>query len=144
MCSVSDLKLISPQTLRQWFEGGSSSGNGKFAVVDVRDRDYIGGHIKGCYHYPADQIEDFLPELSDKLKEAEVKDVVFHCMLSQLRGPKSALQFLRFLRNTTEPQERQIFEGMNVWVLKGGFSRWALFYGEDPRVTEDYAIDLWT
>ena len=43
--SLSDLKFIKPKTLKSWFTNGSSP-HGKFCVVDVRDSDFVGGHIK--------------------------------------------------------------------------------------------------
>jgi rhodanese-related sulfurtransferase len=59
------------------------------AVVDVRDDDYEGGHIKGCVHSPsASLLSGGVDQLREKLKDTPV--VVFHCALSQVRGPKAA------------------------------------------------------
>jgi rhodanese-related sulfurtransferase len=67
----------------------------RVAVIDVRDSDHIGGHIRGSEWVPTDQLDARIPELirlhGDKDK------VVFHCMLSQQRGPKAALKFARAL-----------------------------------------------
>lgn len=140
--SLSDLKFISPSTLRSWFESGSVSGNGRFAVVDVRDSDYIGGHIRGCYHYPAGNFQSSLTHLQQRLVDNEIDDVVFHCALSQVRGPRSTLAFLRSLNDLPE-SERLSLEKINVHVLQGGFTSWQYKYGDDSSVTEDYAKDLW-
>lgn len=140
--SLSDLHFVSPSTLRAWFESGSPSGNGRFAVVDVRDSDYVGGHIKGCYHYPAGNFHTTLPQLRQRLVDNEIDDVVFHCALSQVRGPRSTLMFLRSLNELPEP-ERLLVERINVHVLEGGFTGWQYKYGTDCAVTEAYAADLW-
>lgn len=103
--SISDIKLLKPSKLRSWFRNGSSTGAGTFAVVDVRESDYVGGHIKGCYHYPAGSFETSFGELQDKLVKNEINDVVFHCMLSQARGPKATLRFMRSL-NDVDPKQR--------------------------------------
>lgn len=139
---LTDLRFISPLTLRAWFSSRSPTGNGKFAVVDVRDSDFVGGHIKGCYHYSAGEIYDTLPELRRRLLENKIDDVVFHCALSQVRGPKSSLVFLRTLQELPE-EEREKFKGLNVWVLSGGFTAWQSLYGTDKEVTEGSQEDIW-
>jgi rhodanese-related sulfurtransferase len=58
------------------------------AVVDVRDDDHEGGHIKGCIHSPSTSFLSGVDQLREKLKDTPV--VVFHCALSQVRGPKAA------------------------------------------------------
>lgn len=141
--SLTDLKFITPTTLRAWFDKGSPSGKGKFAIVDVRDSDYIGGHIKGCYHYPAGNFHTSLPQLQQKLIENEIDDVVFHCALSQVRGPRSTLMFLRSLNEVQDPNDRAFFDKLSVSVLQGGFTSWQQKYGSDTEVTEDYIKDLW-
>ena len=54
-----------------------------FAIIDVRDDDYIGGNIKGCINYPS---RDFLMNVDTLVRETkDVPLVIFHCMLSQAR-----------------------------------------------------------
>ncbi|RLV91977.1 CDC25-like phosphatase YCH1 [Spathaspora sp. JA1] len=142
--TLSDLKYIKPSTLRTWFRGGASPhGSGKFAIIDVRDTDYIGGHIKGSHNYPACNLLRTIPKLHAQLYREKVDDVVFHCMLSQARGPSAALKFLRSLNKIDDPVVKEYFKGVHVYVLKGGFQRWAREYGDDSNVTEDLAADLW-
>lgn len=141
--SLSDLKKIKPATLRSWFRGGLPNGEGKFAVIDVRESDYVGGHIRGCYHYPAGQFADTLPNLRERLFNNKINDVVFHCALSQARGPSSSLKFLRSLNEVDDPSQIEFFNNINVWVLFGGFNRWQAEFGEDEAVTEGYDKELW-
>ena len=65
----------------------------RLAIVDVRDADHAGGHIIGSIHVPSSSLDYRTPELIRKLAEEEI--VVFHCALSQQRGPSAALRYLR-------------------------------------------------
>ncbi|KAK6456687.1 Rhodanese-like domain-containing protein [Scheffersomyces xylosifermentans] len=141
--SLSDLKYIKPTALRSWFNEGSPHGKGKFAVVDVRDSDFVGGHIKDCYHYPAGNFTYTLPELQERLASNEIDDVVFHCALSQVRGPSSTLKFLRSLDEIKDPVKKAQLDSLHVWVLNGGFTKWQEKYGEDTEVTHHYDKEIW-
>lgn len=70
-----------------------SSDSSKLAVVDVRDDDYIGGHIHNSINVPSSSLDYRGPEIVRKLADKEV--VVFHCALSQQRGPAAALRYIR-------------------------------------------------
>lgn len=103
-----------------------------------------------------------MPELVRTLKDKEV--VVFHCALSQQRGPSAALRYLREkerldagvkLESKGEVKEEgagksegsEVEEGhkpkQRVYVLKGGFTEWQEKYGEDSSLTEGYQKDIW-
>lgn len=128
-----------------------------FQVVDVRGSDHIGGHIKGSWNYPYKTLKndlDYLNKLRQELlkkseteaatktgaptegDEPAVINCVFHCALSQQRGPSSAMLFLRSI------PEFQL-NRFQIWVLKGGFNYWQSKYGLDETVTESYKPDLW-
>jgi len=64
-----------------------------WAVVDVRDDDFIGGHLPRCHHIPFSVFSDKLPTLLQELKD--VKEVVFHCAFSQNRGPSAARRYAK-------------------------------------------------
>lgn len=63
------------------------------AIIDVRDRDHVGGHIYSSMHVPSSSLDYRTPELVRKLADKAI--VVFHCALSQQRGPSAALRYLR-------------------------------------------------
>lgn len=101
----------------------SSSSSGassepSVAVIDVRDSDFFGGHIRGCTNVPTQALDYKLPELVRLLRGA--RTVVFHCALSQQRGPSAALRYLRERGRLLGDEE----EGQEVCVLEGGFVRW--------------------
>ncbi|OMO73678.1 hypothetical protein COLO4_26935 [Corchorus olitorius] len=92
------------------------------AIVDVRDdeRKYD-GHIAGSLHYASDTFTD---KISNLIQDVKGKDtLVFHCALSQVRGPTCA----RKLANYLEEMKEEVKEDSgikNIMVLERGFNGW--------------------
>lgn len=103
--------------------------------------DYIGGHIKGSTNVPSQQLDAMLPTLVRKLKDKQA--VVFHCALSQQRGPSAALRYLRERGDVLAALGIDAAPPQVVYVLHRGFSGWQKAYGEDERLTEAYRKELW-
>jgi rhodanese-related sulfurtransferase len=104
--------------------------------------DYIGGHIKGGHHFPSRSLDATMPTLLRKLADAEV--VVFHCALSQQRGPGAALRYLREKEvRSSGGDDEAVGNKQKVYVLDRGFTGWQEVYGTDERLTEGYRKDLW-
>lgn len=102
-----------------------------------------------------------LPTLIRQLADKET--VVFHCALSQQRGPAAALRYIRERDRLSAASERQSVaagetgaqeeagegkaEGKSkeqkVYVLDQGFVGWQEVYGTDERLTEGYRKELW-
>ena len=106
-----------------------------------------------------------LPTLVRQLQDKET--VVFHCALSQQRGPAAALRYIRERERiaadlaaaegkdgmagndasttattaATTKVPRQ--DSQKVFVLDRGFVGWQEVYGTDERLTEGYRKDLW-
>ncbi|KAG4414406.1 hypothetical protein IFR04_012469 [Cadophora malorum] len=99
MHSVANLPRLSSTDLSKIVLSQSSSNvdssapPSNIAIIDVRDDDHIGGHIKHSIHAPSTTLDTKIPELVRKLKDKET--VVFHCALSQQRGPSAALRYIR-------------------------------------------------
>ncbi|PNS17923.1 hypothetical protein CAC42_3882 [Sphaceloma murrayae] len=130
--TIATLTHIQPADLATHLRSDTRS---KTSIIDVRDVDYIGGHIKGCQNVPTQTHDHAMPELVRQLKDQEM--VVFHCVLSQQRGPRSALRYMR------ERERLGVDGSQKVVVLEGGFQRWQEMYGEDKDLTEGYQKDLW-
>lgn len=154
--NLTDLKFISRESLASSFNSSTTGAlPSTTAIIDVRDSDHIGGHIKGSTWVPSSQLDYKTPELVRELKGKDV--VVFHCALSQQRGPSAALRYLREkerLEGVKEKNGEKSEEGsapseegekkeQKVYVLKGGFTEWQEIYGEDNKLTEAYQKDLW-
>ncbi|XP_061345794.1 dual specificity phosphatase Cdc25 [Gastrolobium bilobum] len=88
------------------------------AIVDVRDdeRSYD-GHISGSVHYASDT---FAENISNLIQQVKGKDtLVFHCALSQVRGPTCARKFVNYLEESKEDAGIK-----NIMVLERGFNGW--------------------
>ncbi|OAR03000.1 hypothetical protein LLEC1_06636 [Akanthomyces lecanii] len=140
MASIASLKRISAKDLSEKILAERDSTEPTYAIVDVRDDDYIGGHIRGGIHAASAQLDVMMPTLLRRLQDK--KTVVFHCALSQQRGPSAALRYLRERAAAADgetPGEGQ----QEVLVLDRGFEGWQQEYGADERLTEGYRKDLW-
>lgn len=122
---------MSASTLKSWIDNGKSE---PVAIVDVRDSDYIGGHIRSSVNVPSTQFLGRLNKLQSAL--AGRPKVVFHCQLSQQRGPSCAAAYARLLASKG-------IRNQEVYVLSGGFNEWARHYGNDVRYTEGFKADLY-
>ncbi|MCJ1244972.1 hypothetical protein MMC30_002173 [Trapelia coarctata] len=133
------------------------------AIIDVRDDDHVGGHIYTSTHVPSSSLDRKIPELVRKLKGLEI--VIFHCALSQQRGPSAARRYVRervrllsverdVSREESSEEEKievaQVGETghqeaveQKIYILDGGFVKWQEKYGRDIRLTEAYAPDIW-
>ncbi|CAI4063822.1 hypothetical protein SUVZ_07G4310 [Saccharomyces uvarum] len=146
--SITNVKYLDPSELHRWMvEGHTTTLQEPFQVVDVRGSDYMGGHIRDGWNFVYSRLKQdpgYLRELKRLLLQKQqvatdgegALNVVFHCMLSQQRGPSAAMLLLRSLDTAELPRCR-------LWVLRGGFSSWQAVYGDDGSVTEGYLEDLW-
>jgi rhodanese-related sulfurtransferase len=164
--SLSNLEYVSREDLARQIQSSQTSTNStsslppNIAVVDVRDSDHIGGHIRGSTWLPSNELDYKLPELIRTMKDKET--VVFHCALSQQRGPSAALRYLRERERldsggveskgeVQEQSENVENEGkaeskgkkQKVVVLRGGFTEWQEKYGSDEKLTEGWQKDIW-
>ncbi|XXG45402.1 hypothetical protein AAC387_Pa02g0492 [Persea americana] len=88
------------------------------AIVDVRDEERsYDAHITGSLHYAGDSFSQKIPNL---LQDVKGKDtLVFHCALSQVRGPSCARMFANYLAETKEDLGIK-----KVVILERGFNGW--------------------
>lgn len=143
--SIANLPRISGEKLAILVRSKSPS----LAVIDVRDSDYIGGHIAGGTNVPVHTHDYKMPELVRTLKDKET--VVFHCALSQQRGPSSALRYLRERERLLGAEVQKEDEGagdapsvkgQTVYVLEGGFVKWQESY-VSPQLRKDQSnVDM--
>lgn len=145
MSSSTELNISTlPQISRESLASLLKENHPSLAIIDVRDNDYIGGHIAGGTNVPSNTHDFKMPELVRTLADKET--VVFHCALSQQRGPKAALRYLRERERMggkggekaeegegeekvevvegKEGKEGVKVKGQTVYVLEGGFVKW--------------------
>ncbi|KAM0321795.1 hypothetical protein ACHAQA_009892 [Verticillium albo-atrum] len=140
--SLANLQRISAKNLSELILAEQTAATDPtVAVVDVRDEDYLGGHIKGGINMPSATLDVMMPTLVRRMQDK--KTVVFHCALSQQRGPSAALKYLRERDQMLRKQNPSVLENQTVYVLDLGFTGWQEVYGEDERLTEGYSKELW-
>ena len=96
--TVANLKRMSREQLSSLLLSPDAS---KVAVIDVRDHDHVGGHIKSSTHIPSSSLDYRIPSVVRTMAGKEI--VVFHCALSQQRGPAAALRYMREKEKETHP-----------------------------------------
>ena len=145
--TVSDLTYIPPARLASLLKDSTTKATSpspdlnklSVAVIDVRDSDHVGGHVRSSTWVPSDQLPAKLPELVRTLADKDM--VVFHCALSQIRGPSAALKYARERQRLLGKEKGN--QDQKVCVLEGGFTMWQARYGEDTSLTEGYIKDIW-
>ena len=119
------------------------------SLIDVRDEDHRGGHVRGSWHLPSDEVFERMEELVRKTvygsQERSVdgtrRTVVFYCMHSRMRGPSAAQLYAQCLRRyavTLNDDERAAYRPPAVYVMDGGYRAFAKAYARtEPDLFED-------
>lgn len=106
---MQDFSYINPEELCLKLKN-TENNKDDMIIIDVRDDDFIGGHIKGALHIPSYELSSHILNLIEKIKNA--KEVIFYCSFSQQRGPAGARLFsmtLQEIHNGKKIQEKHIF-----------------------------------
>ncbi|KAI8975969.1 Rhodanese-like domain-containing protein [Pilobolus umbonatus] len=123
------------EELRALVEDTNKQPGVDYVIVDVRTDDYIGGHIPGSIHVPANKMYD---QANALIKDySHVPTIYFHCALSQVRGPKSARIYSETLNNLG------VSTTQCVKILRYGFEGWQAKYKNEPHLIEDYVKSIW-
>ncbi|RPD62669.1 Rhodanese-like protein [Lentinus tigrinus ALCF2SS1-6] len=135
--STAMLKYISPDEVAAIIKSGKVPMK-DYCIFDVRDDDWAGGNIKGAHNAPSSQFYVHVNDLVQKTKD--VPTVIFHCALSQVRGPKAA-------RLYAEARDQLEGDGLDiphqVFILRGGFSDFQAKYKDDPELVENWSKEVW-
>jgi rhodanese-related sulfurtransferase len=137
-------KYISAEELATIIRDPAKKPWSDYLVVDVRDDDYAGGNIPGAVNIPS---RDYHMKVNDLIKEAHEKDVkllVFHCSLSQQRGPKAA-RIYEEMRSNLYPlaKEAQPGDPKEVAILRDGFTSFQAKFKDDPKLVENWDKEVW-
>ncbi|KAJ3013408.1 UNVERIFIED_CONTAM: hypothetical protein HDU68_000712 [Siphonaria sp. JEL0065] len=125
---------IDHDQLAAWIQDGNLKPNEDYLVVDVRDQaEFEKGNIAAVNIPSTEFASDKTPSEKDQQLLSTPKKLIFHCQLSQVRGPTSANNYLKTVGAA---------EGQEVYVLQGGYANWLEKYGKDSplvRATEKKA-----
>uniref|UniRef100_A0AAV1VLB1 protein-tyrosine-phosphatase n=1 Tax=Peronospora matthiolae TaxID=2874970 RepID=A0AAV1VLB1_9STRA len=108
------------------------AANKRPVIIDVRDTDYVGGHIRSAVNIPEDSFmdDDDVDALVAKYKDEDA--VVFHCMMSQVRGPSCAKRFKARMEVVLEGAAHK----PRVLILHGGYERFGSMYKNEADLIE--------
>ncbi|KAI9512377.1 Rhodanese-like domain-containing protein [Russula earlei] len=132
------VRYISRDDLSEIIKSDKRPGE-DYLVVDVRDSDFVGGNIPNCRRSPS---LTFSGDLDDLIRDTkDVPRVIFHCALSQARGPTAAQQYVD---RRAQPQHQQDNNTkQEVLVLQGGFVGFQRKFKDDPELVEKWSKDIW-
>ncbi|EPS97505.1 hypothetical protein FOMPIDRAFT_1031928 [Fomitopsis schrenkii] len=130
-------KYISPDELAALMKSDKAVGR-DYCIVDVRDDDWYGGNIRGSQNSPSYGFLSKVDELVAQTKD--VPTVIFHCALSQVRGPKAARIYAE-TRDLLQTQGED--KPHEVLVLRGGFQDFQAKYRDDPNLVENWKDEVW-
>ena len=146
--TIASIPRITREALSATLLDHEASQPQNYAIVDVRDSDHIGGHIRGSMHVPSTTLDYRIPELVRQLKDMD--SIIFHCSLSQQRGPSAALRYVRERKRllgidshdddaevtgTSGEEKGMAGSRQKVYVLDGGFVQW-----QEKCVLDDLGI----
>ncbi|CAE6458234.1 unnamed protein product [Rhizoctonia solani] len=130
-------RYISPIELSELMKSGKEPMK-DYTIVDVRDDDFLGGNIVGCVRAPSSKYLTTVDDLISKTKD--VPKMIFHCALSQQRGPKAARIYAETRNNRLNPGETPTQE---IFVLRGGFTEFQRLFKDDPVLVEKWRKEVW-
>ncbi|KAH3680098.1 hypothetical protein WICMUC_000556 [Wickerhamomyces mucosus] len=121
--------ILSPEELKNWIIHPNSTN--KFIVIDVRTSDYLYGKIPQSVNYPSNTFGlKTIDKILDNWKWEDGYKYVFHCMRSEVRGPKSLAKFITSLKNIYGIDNINDQLKDRCYLLKGGLKLWNEKYGD--------------
>ncbi|KAJ3150336.1 hypothetical protein HDU89_003114 [Geranomyces variabilis] len=133
--SIPTPTYIEPADLVALLSDPTQTPGKSYQIVDVRGDDFVHGNIKGALNIPAHELcEETDAALLNRLSGP--KKLIFHCALSQVRGPKCARRFADAQRKAGVENPAE------VYVLRGGFENWQSLENCKPFM-ESYNAKYW-
>lgn len=132
------MKFISGDELAEIIKGDGEAKK-DYLVVDVRDEDFEGGNIKNAANWPSKQLSTTVDELVNDAKDVPL--LIFHCTLSQMRGPTAARKYVQSRVKSLEEGEGN--PNQEVVVLQDGFSLFQSKFKDDPELVENWDEKVW-
>ncbi|KAJ3057462.1 hypothetical protein HK097_006390 [Rhizophlyctis rosea] len=111
-------------------------------IIDVRGDDFEHGNIAGCVNIPAQQFLDRPMAYVERFEG--VPKVIFHCALSQVRGPKCATRYYSALmQGLQDMANKHEILPQQVLILRGGFDAFQRANRNDPKLLENFNQVFW-
>ncbi|RSH93889.1 hypothetical protein EHS25_006541 [Saitozyma podzolica] len=144
MSHAPSVRYITADELAKLLKSKSTKDINDVAVVDVRDDDFVGGNIVAAMNVPSGTFHANVQDLVKRLENGELHPrgqawlpkVVFHCALSQQRGPKAARTYAEARELCLTEKQRE--KAQQIYVLRDGFSGFQSKFRDDPELVEKF------
>ncbi|RKP05125.1 hypothetical protein THASP1DRAFT_26326 [Thamnocephalis sphaerospora] len=135
----STVEYIDCDTLADMLRDTTLTPRVDYVVVD-------GGNIPSAINVPAHKLTEQLEHLVTAY--GHVPKIIFHCALSQVRGPRSAGLYHKAALMAAEtvetnPSPDATIVTQDVLVLRGGFALWQARFKDHTDMIENYDRELW-
>lgn len=130
------MKYTSVDEVAEIVKDKSKVAGKDYIIVDVRDNDFVGGHIKGVLHQPSVEFPDNVDSLVSKTKDVPL--VIFHCYLSKMRAVNAATSYEQLRHQKVDKDVDH-----EVVIMRGGFSEFQGKFKDDGEIVEDWDKNVW-
>lgn len=105
--------------------------NENILLIDLREDDYIGGHIKNSVNIPANTFSNNINRVLRLLNE--YNSVIFYCQESLKRSPRCCNILLSEIIDNKDKE---------IYILEGGFYNWVKRFW-NTNLVEEYDDEYW-
>lgn len=105
--------------------------NENILLIDLREDDYIGGHIKNSVNIPANTFSNNIDRVLRLLDKYNY--VIFYCQESLKRSPRCSNILLSEISDNKDKQ---------IYILEGGFYNWVKRFW-NTNLVEEYNDEYW-
>ena len=126
-------------------ERREQTGLDSLLLIDVRGRDFVGGHLVGSHHYSWEEFGEHVDAVLETCRTRRCDQVVMYCMYSQQRGPHCANMILQALEDAGLDVPVSILNGGFHKILNAQSSRAGGIQalGEKTSLVEDFDLAMW-
>lgn len=119
--------MVEPWELMHWL--GDADKRDMLLVVDVRGRDWVGGHIPSSINLRTSEVVRNPDRLLLQCRRDHIQQIVFTCMYSVLRARKCAAAVERAQQE--EQKTGHAAYKLGILVLTGGVHKWVNHFVRD-------------
>lgn len=122
------------------------AGRADVLVLDTRDDDAAGGHVRGALHWPDSTFDACIDELMVHLRTGAYSRIVLHCMESVRRGPRCCRKLRHRLaaeRGADDDARHHLPAPSAVVVLRGGADQWVRAHWSNRALVDGFDNAYW-
>ncbi|KAJ3279699.1 hypothetical protein HK104_001230 [Borealophlyctis nickersoniae] len=142
MSALQPPTYIEPHELAPLLRDKSMVPRKDYVIIDVRGDDFANGNIPTAINIPSELFLDRPAAYVERFRD--VPKIIFHCALSQVRGPKCATRYYAaFMEGLQETEQKEGLATQQVYILRGGFDGWQRMYRKEADLVEKFNEAYW-